>query len=400
MGVRGRLRGLLDTASWRPEAASLILNGRWRRTKPIEIGPDAIAATASWLGRAQDATADGGVSWGYRLNGGWVGSYPETTGYVVPTFLALADVLEDPLMRDRAARAVAFLLDQQAPDGSFPGGTVDRPTGASVFNTGQIINGLTAWYAATQDQASIEAACRAGRWMGSVQDEDGAWRRFGYADYPVTYTAHASCWVGDLGKATGDETFVAIARRHLRWVLDQQDRATGWFERSGFDAASHRRRESVTHTLAYTLWGVLHLGDALTDDAAVAASRRPSLELARLVIREGWLPGVVDSSWEPRSSYACLTGNAQMALVWLRHHVIQPDPALELAARRVLGLVAAAQPRSSQLGLAGGVPGSDPVWGAYIPSALPNWAAKFYIDALLALERSQTGQARPMGPPK
>ncbi len=33
--------------------------------------------------------------------------------------------------------------------------------------------------------------------------------------------------------------------------------------------------------------------------------------------------------------------------------------------------------------LRGGIPGSDPIWGDYIPLALPNWAVKFYIDALL-----------------
>jgi hypothetical protein len=35
-------------------------------------------------------------------------------------------------------------------------------------------------------------------------------------------------------------------------------------------------------------------------------------------------------------------------------------------------------------GIRGGVPGSAPIGGAYIPSAFPNWAAKFFIDALCA----------------
>ena len=32
---------------------------------------------------------------------------------------------------------------------------------------------------------------------------------------------------------------------------------------------------------------------------------------------------------------------------------------------------------------AGGLPGSFPTWGQYMRFALPNWAAKFYLDALL-----------------
>ena len=31
----------------------------------------------------------------------------------------------------------------------------------------------------------------------------------------------------------------------------------------------------------------------------------------------------------------------------------------------------------------GGIKGSHPVWGAYSPFTYPNWAAKFFIDALL-----------------
>jgi hypothetical protein len=38
-------------------------------------------------------------------------------------------------------------------------------------------------------------------------------------------------------------------------------------------------------------------------------------------------------------------------------------------------------------GIRGGVPGSQPVGGEYIPFALPNWAAKFFVDALLAKGR-------------
>ena len=43
----------------------------------------------AWLGRAQDysATADGGVARDFNLVSGWATSYPETTGYIVPTMI-------------------------------------------------------------------------------------------------------------------------------------------------------------------------------------------------------------------------------------------------------------------------------------------------------------------------
>ena len=40
--------------------------------------------------------------------------------------------------------------------------------------------------------------------------------------------------------------------------------------------------------------------------------------------------------------------------------------------------------RQRSAGIRGGVAGSAPIGGAYIPFAFPNWAAKFFIDALCA----------------
>ena len=33
-------------------------------------------------------------------------------------------------------------------------------------------------------------------------------------------------------------------------------------------------------------------------------------------------------------------------------------------------------------GIRGGIKGSHPVWGRYAPMSLPNWAAKFFVDAM------------------
>ena len=41
----------------------------------------------AWLYRAQDATPDRGVSHSYTVGKGWNPSYPETTGYIIPTLL-------------------------------------------------------------------------------------------------------------------------------------------------------------------------------------------------------------------------------------------------------------------------------------------------------------------------
>lgn len=77
-------------------------------------------------------------------------------------------------------------------------------------------------------------------------------------------------------------------------------------------------------------------------------------------------------------------GEAQIAVVLQRLHRMRPDRGYGATAQ---SLLAALSPVQDSLGRrrpsAGGVPGSFPLWGSYMRFALPNWAAKFYLDALL-----------------
>ena len=63
---------------------------------------DHLRAAARWLAAAQDSQRDGGICGRYRLDRGWTSSYPETTGYAIPTLLSLADTLGEEEFRDRA----------------------------------------------------------------------------------------------------------------------------------------------------------------------------------------------------------------------------------------------------------------------------------------------------------
>ena len=87
----------------------------------------AIAAALEWIGRAQDCSrnADGGVGRHYSLMTGWGSSYPETTGYIVPTMLDQAARRRDEALRRRAERMLDWLLSIQFPEGGFRGGTID-----------------------------------------------------------------------------------------------------------------------------------------------------------------------------------------------------------------------------------------------------------------------------------
>ena len=111
----------------------------------------------AWLGRAQDhsPSRDGGVARHFSLVDGWGSSYPETTGYIVPTLLAYADQWggdagEDA--RQRARRMLDWLVSIQFPEGGFQGGLIDsEPKVPVTFNTGQILLGLASGLRACGD---------------------------------------------------------------------------------------------------------------------------------------------------------------------------------------------------------------------------------------------------------
>ena len=85
--------------------------GRDALAAPLHLEPAErhLAEAEAWLCRAQDASGDGGVSYGYSLRGGWRPSYPETSGYIATTFFRLARE-RDPSYFERAQRIFVLPL--------------------------------------------------------------------------------------------------------------------------------------------------------------------------------------------------------------------------------------------------------------------------------------------------
>lgn len=371
---------------WLPDHGGLVLRQRFDHDRNLRRGyadHDHLMAAARWLCAAQDSQNDGGVAGRYRLDRGWTSSYPETTGYIVPTFLALDKAFPGSGYMGRAARAVDFLLRLQLPDGGFPGMEVAQNRSEPyIFDTAQILNGLTAWHRQTKDQRIFEAGERAARFLIKAQDQDGAWRSHTYINIETTYLAHASCWLAEWGDYAGDGDALKAAERHLDWVMSHV-KANGWIAKMGFDQRQHDADEAFTHTIAYTIWGMLITAALTGRDDGIAAAARAAEGMLRLTELRRHMPGVV-SNFRARNNAACLTGNAQMALIWFKLHAMKPNLRFVNAALKAIDMIKAAQPMAGRnAGICGGIAGSDPIDGPYIPNALPNWAAKFFVDALM-----------------
>jgi hypothetical protein len=79
-----------------------------------------------------------------------------------------------------------------------------------------------------------------------------------------------------------------------------------------------------------------------------------------------------------------LTGVAQMSLTWTRLAQVTGDEALRRNARAALAYLKTTQRLDDEdPAIRGGIAGSAPIWGDYSRFEYPNWAAKFFADALM-----------------
>ena len=383
------IRRILRKRLYRPEALTLLAREYRERRGPILSNQVHLAEAAQWILRAQAATPDEGVAGGYSFEDGWIASYPETTGYIIPTLLGYADYCSDPIYRERALAMARWELDVQLPDGGFPGHFVDSAHPPVVFNTGQVIFGLLAAYRASADERFLAAARRAGGWLAQVQHSDGSWRRFDYRGHVHTYNTRTAWALAELALETRDEALLAIASRHIDWAV-AQSQANGWFRHCAFSPDE----DPFLHTIAYTVQGLLEAGISLQRPKYVEAAERTARAVLAHVSPDGSIPGTFDEEWRPTVRYSCLTGNAQMSTVWLRLFSITGSNVFREAALRTNGFLKSLQDCStSNPHVRGAVKGSHPLWGRYLFGTYPNWAAKFFMDALLMEEAAFTGQA-------
>jgi hypothetical protein len=347
---------------------------------------ESLRAAADFLVRSHVATGRQGSAAHFSVLRGWSPAYPETTGYIVPTLWRLADRLNDAEYATAADEMVDWLLTLQSSEGWFPGGVWRGPATASpsIFNTGQILFGLSEAVRRTGDARCTAAVERAVAWLSREQDDDGCWRKHAYRPgHSPSYYAHV-CWpLAVAGTVTDSVLARQTAAAGIRAVLTDQ-LPNGAFSAWSFAPG----KPAFTHTIAYTLQGCIETGRLLDRwDEFAQPMEKPAMRLLRSLELKKHLAGAFDDAWRPVTWYACLTGNCQMASVWMRFYERTGDPRWLNAADRAVELVRRTQPRRPWLaGCRGGIAGSSPLFGRYLMGRYPNWAAKFYGDAVCDLQ--------------
>jgi hypothetical protein len=334
----------------------------------------------AWLERAHDAGGDGGVSYGWSLRGGWKPSYRETSGYILTTFFNLAEIRQRPAWRERALRIARWLVSVQNADGSIANPRYG-PDGI-VFDTGQVLFGLVRAWRETQDLAFLAAARRAGRWLVDVADAERRWTRHEHFGTPHVYNSRTAWALLQLDRASPDPELVAVARANLDWaVAEQRD---GWFRHCAFRPGD----APYTHTIAYAIRGLLESGRLLGDERYLQAATAAARAMQGHVRGDGFIPGQVDEEGRARATYCCLTGNCQLAISWAKLHESTGDEGWRRSAILALDYVMSRQDvETRDENVRGAIAGSYPIWGRYAPLSYPNWATKFFVDAMILRRR-------------
>jgi hypothetical protein len=353
-----------------------------------------------WLSRAQDhsASGDGGVARHFDLLRGWAGSYPETTGYIIPTLLDYAKVFEKQEALGRARRMLDWLVSIQFPDGGFQGGIIgSQPRMPVTFNTGQVLLGLAAGVRQFGN-VYLDAMIGAADWLVKTQDRDGCWRRHSTPfaiEGEKSYETHVAWGLFEAARLEPGRGYGEAGLRNAFWALTCQQE-DGWFEKCCLTDPSR----PLTHTLGYTLRGLVEAYRFSRDDRLLKACVKTADALARMVRGDGFLTGRFSRGFKPAVSWSCLTGSAQIGCCWLILYGMTGveryrDAALKVN-RFLRRTVAVGGPPDTR----GALKGSFPVFGDYCRYQYPNWSTKFLIDAhILELASNhkpdEAGEARP-----
>jgi len=343
----------------------------------------AIEEGIGWLCRAQDnsTSRDGGVARHFSLITGWSTSYPETTGYIVPTLLTYAKLRQDEAIRRRAKRMLDWLVAIQLPDGSFQGGRIDaKPVVPVTFNTGQILLGLASGVQEFGEEYR-EPMRRAADWLVKTQDPDGCWRK-----YPTpfakpgekAYETHVAWGLLEAARLEPDKPYAEAALANVRWALGlQQD--NGWFHKCCLTDPS----QPLTHALGYVLRGILEAYRFTNEAALLHACQKTAEGLLTAIHENGFLPGRLNSNWRGTVPWACLTGSVQIACCWLMLYQYTGETRYRDAARAANRYVRRTMRVEGPPETRGAIKGSFPVYGDYGRYQYLNWACKFFIDSNL-----------------
>ena len=355
-----------------------------KRYNVIHSDAEHLSAVMDWLERSHNVTNGQGSSKGYSLLFRWLPAYPETTGYLIPTFFDYALFTGNARFAEQAYQMSDWLVRVQFHDGGCIQGTVNgRNPRSIVFNTGQMLLGLVRTYKETKEDNFIKAAVRAGDFLVNCIDDKGCYSKNLFNGIVHTYNARCSWALLELYLITDDAKYKDYAIRNLNWTIDQQ-LENGWYKSNTFKPDSFPN----THSIAYPTRGMLESYRILKMENYLQAARKTAEKMMRLFEIRGWISATHTNEWKYKSFYVCVTGNIQFSIIWMKLYELVKDARFLNAALKAVDFAKTVQNLSTKNdNIRGAIKGSQPIFGRYAPLKYPNWAAKFFADSLILKTR-------------
>lgn len=335
-----------------------------------------VAAAQKWILNSISACDFRGSSALYHPINGWERAYPETTGYLIPTFLQTAQKNDRNKWLKIAKDCGDWLCSIQLENGHFPGG-VGGTLSPNIFDTGQILLGLTHLWEWTKYERYLLAIQKSLNVLVGQLSVDGSWKADAYLDnyIPTYYTRviwailHANQYL----RIPDVEKKMKNALAYNESCINENGTVRNWAFGPGEPA--------FTHTIAYVIRGFLECGLLLKESRYIDLAESLTRTLLTHLDKHGQMAGSYDEDWNGDFSFICIPGHFQMVIILNKLFNLKKEQQYREAALRLFNTAQEKQFLIPLKGIYGGFAGSGPIWGKYLRGKLPNWAVKFYLDA-------------------
>ncbi len=344
-------------------------------TKTLE---HALDKNLNWIKLSFQVNNNLGSSAHQTISGKWSISYPETTGYLVPTLLSASLYKDDEELSQLAHRQLIYFKSINSIDGGFYSN--NQKNKKLFFDNSQIQFGLIALYKLNNDQIKNTLIDNYNWLLEQIEPDKPIINNSYKTDYIPSYFSR-SCWA-----LLETEQVLNIDHSHKTYSLldlvKNKKNKNHSFKSWSFDG----RDRAFSHSIIYAFRGLLESAIILKDqtliDQTLDSVKYINQEIVPKFKNQLW--GSYDQKWKPDTSYICSVGNAQFCLLLLLSYKITDDPSY------LKNIVALARPLiSSQNNILnsqkGALPSSIPIWGKYQRFNYTNWTQKFYTDLLLSL---------------
>ncbi|MGP8217520.1 MAG: hypothetical protein ACLQQ4_18270 [Bacteroidia bacterium] len=373
----------------------------FNRIPPAPSFEKSLESTFQWIDASFKATGDGGSSAYYQFGKGWATSYPETTGYLIPTLYDYSAYTKDAYWSGLAKKTADWLLSIQSVEGGWQGLQIGVPCELRIFNTGMILDGMMAAYRNEKNEAYLISACKGVEWIVSKVGENGLF----ISNNPVK-----TGWSADLLVLSYVSMVLQYMpekeQQHYKPILLRSIDAhiklqheNGCMGSSNF--ADSFPGTSLLHITGYALDGLLVLFEIFNDKKYYNAAIRIAENLLKLHKAIGQIPAYLNSDWSVyydlggKKASLCLTGLSQVAICFHKISRISDNPEYAGAADKIIKIVAAlGNHQSKYSGLNYGIPGSFPISGSYQKFKILNWAAKFHAESILTSMNKSSSRKR------